>query len=67
MASERKVMLMGTRGLPAAHGGFETFLEHLAPFLVTKEWEVVVYCQRHGRSRVAYEKYKGIKLVNIYL
>ena len=37
MASERKVMLMGTRGLPAAHGGFETFLEHLAPFLVTKE------------------------------
>ncbi len=24
------ILILGTRGIPAAHGGFETFAEHLA-------------------------------------
>lgn len=37
--------ILGTRGVPASHGGFETFAEHLARFLVARGWKVNVYCQ----------------------
>lgn len=37
--------IIGTRGLPAAHGGFETFAEHLSLYLVKQGWTVNVYCQ----------------------
>jgi glycosyltransferase involved in cell wall biosynthesis len=37
--------ILGIRGIPAAHGGFETFAERLAPELVRRGWDVVVYCQ----------------------
>ena len=45
----KKVLrILGTRGVPAAHGGFETFAEQLALYLVDKGWRVVVYCQDDG-------------------
>ncbi|MCA0044093.1 DUF1972 domain-containing protein [Celeribacter litoreus] len=37
--------IIGTRGVPAAHGGFETFADHLSRYLVKKGWSVNVYCQ----------------------
>lgn len=37
--------IMGTRGIPAAHGGFETFAERLALYLVSRGVSVTVYCQ----------------------
>lgn len=37
--------IIGTRGVPAAHGGFETFADHLSSYLVNKGWSVNVYCQ----------------------
>lgn len=40
------VLVLGTRGVPAAHGGFETFAEKLALFLVGRGWRVTVYCQQ---------------------
>ena len=39
------ILILGTRGVPAAHGGFETFAERLALFLVSRGWHVGVYCQ----------------------
>jgi glycosyltransferase involved in cell wall biosynthesis len=42
----RRLSILGTRGIPAAHGGFETFAERLAPYLVSRGWEVSVYCQQ---------------------
>jgi len=30
------ILILGTRGIPAAHGGFETFAEKLALFLVAR-------------------------------
>jgi glycosyltransferase involved in cell wall biosynthesis len=39
------VVIAGTRGIPAAHGGFETFAEHLALYLVNRGWRVSVFCQ----------------------
>lgn len=40
-----RVSILGVRGIPAAHGGFETFAERLAPYLVSVGWDVTVYCQ----------------------
>jgi glycosyltransferase involved in cell wall biosynthesis len=46
MSSARpRVLILGTRGVPAAHGGFETFAERLALFLQQQGWQVTVYCQ----------------------
>lgn len=43
--SRRCVNILGCRGVPAAHGGFETFAARLAPYLVEHGWDVTVYCQ----------------------
>lgn len=40
--------ILGTRGVPAAHGGFETFAEKLALYLVSRGISVTVYCQSDG-------------------
>jgi len=42
------VNIMGTRGVPAAHGGFETFAQKLALYLVSRGVSVTVYCQTEG-------------------
>ena len=46
----RTVNILGIRGIPAAHGGFETFAGHLAPYLTEKGWHVNVYCQLDPNS-----------------
>lgn len=38
-------MILGTRGIPAQHGGFETFAEDLSLHLVARGHLVTVYCQ----------------------
>lgn len=40
-----QINIMGTRGIPGAHGGFETFAQQLALFLVAGGHDVLVYCQ----------------------
>lgn len=40
-----KIFILGTRGIPAQHGGFETFAENLSLFLTKRGWKVAVYCQ----------------------
>jgi glycosyltransferase involved in cell wall biosynthesis len=39
------VAILGCRGVPAAHGGFETFAERLALYLASAGWQVKVACQ----------------------
>jgi glycosyltransferase involved in cell wall biosynthesis len=41
----KKISILGTRGIPASHGGFETFAERLALYLTERGWLVTVYCQ----------------------
>lgn len=50
VATEPSVNIMGTRGIPAAHGGFETFAERLALYLVGRGWQVTVYGQGEGAA-----------------
>lgn len=42
---DKTLNILGIRGLPAAHGGFETFAAKLAPYLRDRNWIVNVYCQ----------------------
>ncbi len=62
------ILILGTRGIPAAHGGFETFAEKLALFLVGRGWKVGVYCQDEVEridQRVRSETWRGIELIHI--
>lgn len=60
-----KLFILGTRGIPASHGGFETFVEKLAPFLVGRGWEVVVYCQECGQGDISESEWNGVKRIHI--
>ena len=57
--------ILGTRGVPAAHGGFETFAEYLALYLVKKGWRVIVYCQLDGEGPITEDVWEGVERVNI--
>ncbi len=57
--------ILGTRGVPAAHGGFETFAEYLSLYLVAKGWRVVVYCQDDGVGQVFEDSWQGVDRVHI--
>ena len=57
-----KIALIGTRGVPANYGGFETCAEELAVALAAKGHEVTAYC-RPGNSEGDPEEYKGVRLV----
>lgn len=65
MSSQPTLRILGTRGVPAAHGGFETFAEHLALYLVKQGWRVIVYCQEEGSGTVFEDRWEGIERVRI--
>jgi glycosyltransferase involved in cell wall biosynthesis len=57
-----RIAIIGTRGIPANYGGFETFAEELSTRLVIKGHEVTVY----GRSNVIkypHRFYHGVRLI----
>jgi glycosyltransferase involved in cell wall biosynthesis len=65
MAIEKKLRILGIRGIPAKHGGFETFAHYLAPYLVKKGWEVTAYCQEEGNGDVYEDSWQGVRLVHL--
>ena len=56
--------ILGTRGVPAAHGGFETFAEHLSLYLVKHGWRVVVYCQEDSSGAVYADVWQAVERVH---
>lgn len=42
-----KIAIIGTRGIPARYGGFETCAERIAEYFVQKGHKVLVTCRRH--------------------
>src|SRR6266571_3489581 len=56
-----RIVILGTRGIPANYGGFETFAEHLSTRLVARGHEVTVYCRAHYTSPRQLE-YQGVRL-----
>ncbi len=51
MVSGPRVALIGSRGIPARYGGFETLAEELAPRLAARGLRVTVYCRSHYTPR----------------
>jgi glycosyltransferase involved in cell wall biosynthesis len=64
-SANRTLRILGTRGVPAAHGGFETFAEQLGLYLVRRGWRVVVYCQEDGPGEITESAWEGIERVTI--
>ena len=62
---KRELLILGTRGIPGNHGGFETFAQRLALYLVNRGWKITVYCQDSGQN-LAPKTWKGINLVHIH-
>jgi len=66
--SDNSILILGTRGIPAQHGGFETFAEHLALYLVERGWNVSVYCQDEVpvvEQRITTEDWRGIQRIRV--
>ena len=53
---------MGTRGVPASYGGFETAVEEIGKRLALRGHDVTVYCRNPGQTLTEYE---GMHLVNL--
>jgi diguanylate cyclase (GGDEF)-like protein len=61
---DKRLRILGTRGVPAAHGGFETFAERLSLYLVSRGWQVTVYCQEDGRGPMFEDTWEGVHRVH---
>jgi glycosyltransferase involved in cell wall biosynthesis len=57
-----KIALIGTRGVPAQHGGFETAVEEIGWRLAASGDDVSVYCRNAGQEIT---RYRGMTLVNL--
>jgi len=57
-----KIAIIGSRGIPAKYGGFETIAEELAERLTKLGHRVTVTCERRPDDSVANESYKGVEL-----
>src|SRR5215472_8170248 len=54
-----RIAIVGTRGIPARYGGFETFAEELSTRLAARKHKVFVYC----RERYPEPEYRRVGLV----
>jgi len=52
-----KFAIVGTRGIPACYGGFETFAEELSTRLAARGHQITVYCRQKSES-----PYRGVSL-----
>ncbi len=57
-----RIAILGTRGVPAKYGGFETAVEEIGKRLVQRGYEVTVYCRNPGQKM---HDYLGMHLVNL--
>lgn len=59
-----RIALVGTRGVPARYGGFETCVEEVGARLVDRGHDVLVYC-RGGDEDERPSSYRGMRLVHL--
>lgn len=60
------VRILGTHGVPAAYGGFETAAENVGSFLRDRGWRVIVYCQLSGHGATTTDTWNGLERVLIH-
>jgi glycosyltransferase involved in cell wall biosynthesis len=56
------VALIGSRGIPARYGGYETLMEELSVRLLARGFRVTVYCRSHS-TPPRLRDYRGVELV----
>jgi glycosyltransferase involved in cell wall biosynthesis len=54
-----RLAILGTRGIPASYGGYETFTEELSARLSGRGHTVTVYCRERRREQL----YRGVRLM----
>lgn len=62
---KKTIRILGTHGVPAAYGGFETAAENVALFLAARGWRVIVYCQVDGAGLLREDTWRGLERVLI--
>lgn len=62
---EKHLFILGIRGVPAAHGGFESFAERLAPWMAQNGWRVTVYCQGSHTGKRREDMWEGCRRIHI--
>lgn len=62
MTTKLRVALIGSRGIPACYGGYETLMEELSTRLVARGYPVTVYCRSHYTPRGS-RRHRGVRLV----
>jgi len=63
---KKKVAIIGTNGLPAKYGGFETLVNYLTKYL-SDDFEIYVYCSKNAFPKINNRKYNNSNLVYIPL
>jgi glycosyltransferase involved in cell wall biosynthesis len=59
------VLILGTRGIPSRHSGFETFAQDFALFLQSRNHDVTVYCQVEKDEQPREDVWNGVRRVLI--
>jgi glycosyltransferase involved in cell wall biosynthesis len=59
-----KLAVLGTRGIPAAYGGFETLAEELSARLAARGHDVTVYARSHGVGSIV-PAWRGARVVHV--
>jgi glycosyltransferase involved in cell wall biosynthesis len=59
-----RLAIIGTRGIPARYGGFETVAQELAPRLVERGHQVTVYGRRPAEGEPTLSEYRGVQLIH---
>lgn len=57
-----RIAILGTRGIPAGYGGFETFAEQLAVRLAARGHQVTVYAEAEGRAPGPDRCHQGVRV-----
>lgn len=60
-----RVSILGTRGIPRKHGGFETFAEDLSLFLTSRGHDVTVYCQAGESEQAGEDRWRDVRRILI--
>ena len=59
-----RIAVLGTRGIPAAYGGFETFAEQLSVRLAARGHDVAVYGRAGNVDQALHlQRHRGVRLV----
>jgi glycosyltransferase involved in cell wall biosynthesis len=61
----RHLRILGTRGIPASYGGFETSAQQIALYLVARGWKVTVYCEGPKGSKPHEDEWCDVHRVHV--